>query len=237
MLPRLCYWDVKGNITFPHRLPLHFLLQSCTHEKQGKTTDSFQNEGVAEDAFKHHGTELNGLCVRYLLSFPSRVSSTACGPPACMHMLSSFSTGETPDPNMPPSSLATAVITGTHLRLYFPPFVSNRMHLGNDWSDMNLIRSWCHIRNPIKRSSSPNKLTTERKHLMAWRAPVYVVPPAGILNELSSQKLGFILASTNKNPCYLNTLLALHDTFLHLFFFLPLATNQLCIMEFQAGKP
>lgn len=47
---------------------------------------------------------------------------------------------ETPDPSMPHSSLARAIITETHLHLYFPAFVSNQMHTGNNWSDMNLIR-------------------------------------------------------------------------------------------------
>jgi len=47
---------------------------------------------------------------------------------------------ETLDPNMPHSTLFSAIITETHLHLYFPPFVSNEMHIGNDWSDMNLIR-------------------------------------------------------------------------------------------------
>lgn len=46
---------------------------------------------------------------------------------------------------------------------------------------------------------------------------MYVVSPAGILNGLSGQKLGFILESTNKNPFCLNTLLALNGAFLDFF--------------------
>lgn len=52
---------------------------------------------------------------------------------------------------------------------------------------------------------------------MAWRTPVYIVSPAGILNGLSSQKLDFILESTNKNTFYLNTLLAFNGAFLDFF--------------------
>lgn len=43
---------------------------------------------------------------------------------------------------------------------------------------------------------------------------MHVVSPAGILNGLSSQKLGFILESTNENSIYLNTLLPLNGAFL-----------------------
>lgn len=46
---------------------------------------------------------------------------------------------------------------------------------------------------------------------------MYIVSPAGFLNGLSSQKLGFILESTNTNPFYLNTLLALNAAFLDFF--------------------
>lgn len=46
---------------------------------------------------------------------------------------------------------------------------------------------------------------------------MYIVSPAGILNGLSSQKLDFILESTNKNPFYLNTLLAFNGAFLDFF--------------------
>lgn len=123
-----------------------------------------------------------------------------------------------PDSNTPHSNLASVIITETHLHLYFPSYVSNQMHRGKDWSDMNLITDWWHIRNTIKLSSSPNRPSTERKQLvMAWRTLVYVVSTAGILNGLSSQKLGFILESTNKNPFYLNTLLALNGIFLNFF--------------------
>ena len=62
---------------------------------------------------------------------------------------------------------------------------------------------------------------------------MYILSPAGILNGLSSQKLSFILESTNENPFYLNILLALNGAFLDFFF---LATNQLCIKEFQAEQ-
>lgn len=46
---------------------------------------------------------------------------------------------KTPDSNMPHSSLASVIITETHLHLYFPSFASNQMHRGKHWSDMNLI--------------------------------------------------------------------------------------------------
>lgn len=146
--------------------------------------------------------------------------SSACSPHACTCYSPSRQdkTFETPDPTMPHSSLVSATITETCLHLYFLPFVSNQMHAGSDWSDMNLIRGWCHVRNPIKLSSSPNKLSPETKHLvMAWRTPVYIVFPAGFLNGLSSQKLSFILQTTDKKIFYLNTLLALIGVFLELF--------------------
>lgn len=56
---------------------------------------------------------------------------------------------------------------------------------------------------------------------MPWRTPVYIVFPAGFLNGLSSQKLSFILQTTDKKLLYLNTLLAL-GVFLKLF---PTKTN------------
>lgn len=78
-------------------------------------------------------------------TFPAFISG--CPAQLVVHMhadatliLDRIKPSETPDPNMPHSSLASAIITETHLHLYFPPFVSNQMHTGNDWSDMNLIR-------------------------------------------------------------------------------------------------
>lgn len=52
---------------------------------------------------------------------------------------------------------------------------------------------------------------------MAWRTPVYTVFPAGFLNGLSSQKLSFILQTTDKKLFYLNTLLVLNGVFLDFF--------------------
>lgn len=46
---------------------------------------------------------------------------------------------------------------------------------------------------------------------------MYIVFPAGFLNGLSSQKLSFILQTTDKNFSYLNTLLAFIGIFLDLF--------------------
>ena len=84
-----------------------------------------------------------GICVSG--TFPAFTSG--CPAQLVVHMhahatliLDRVKPSETPDPNMPHSSLASAIIKKTHLHLYFPPFVSNQMHTGNDWSDMNLIR-------------------------------------------------------------------------------------------------
>lgn len=66
---------------------------------------------------------------------------------------------------------------------------------------------------------------------MAWRTPVCIVFPAGFLNGLSSQKLSFILQTTDKKLLYLNILLAL-GVFLKLF---PTKTS-LCIEGFQAEE-
>lgn len=102
----------------------------------------FKNEGASKDAFKYHTAERQDLCVRCLPSFHIKVPSLACGPHACTCYPHSQQnkTSETPDPNMPRSSLANAIVTETHLHLYFPPFISNQMQTGNNLSDMNLIR-------------------------------------------------------------------------------------------------
>lgn len=57
---------------------------------------------------------------------------------------------------------------------------------------------------------------------MAWGTPVYIVFPPGFLNRLSSQKLSFILQTTDKKLFYLNTLLALDGVLLDFF---PIKTN------------
>lgn len=141
MLSCFCYREMKGNSTLLHGFPLNFLLRFYTHGKQqGRTIDFFKNEGVSKDAFKYHSTELQDLRVRYLSSVHIRVPSSACGPHACTCYPHPQQDKTFRNSNMPHSSSASATITKTHLHLYFPPFVSNQMHTGNDWSDMNLIR-------------------------------------------------------------------------------------------------
>lgn len=179
--------------------PFFFFFPAVLHTWEAiKQDNSFKNEWLFKDASQYPGTELQDP-VSYHPSFHIRVFSSACGPRAVpCNALSQHRTqpSETPDPNVPHSSLARVIITETHLHLYFPPFVSNQMPTGNNWSDMNLVRGWCLIRNPIKLSSSPNRPSTERKHLvMAWRTPVYIVSSAGNFNGFRNQKLDFTLES------------------------------------------